>query len=85
MDIQEMDTGFVQIVSLDFYDRIEMRLGDGRQVPLWGKNKDVIADESSDRSVLVFTSENPPTKSDAQNIVDVLRDRLDDGWFFELA
>lgn len=80
-----MDIGFVQIVSLDFYDKIEMRLGDGRQVPLWGKNKDVTTDESSDRSVLVFTSENPPTMSDARNIVDVLRDRLKDGWFFELA
>lgn len=86
MDIQEMDIGFARQVSLEFYDRIEIRLGEGRQVPLWGKNKDVIADdEDSGHAVLVFTSAIPPTKSEVQRVVEVLSTRLKDGWYFDLA
>lgn len=86
MDIQEMDIGFAHQVSLEFYDRIEIRLGDGRQVPLWGRSKGVIAgDEDSGQAILVFTSEIPPTKSEVQHVVEVLRSRLKDGWYFDLA
>ena len=86
MDIQEMDIGYAHQVSLEFYDRIEIRLGAGRQVPLWGKNKDVIADdEDSAKAVLVFTSATPPTKSEVQRVVEVLNTRLKDGWYFDLA
>lgn len=86
MDIQEMDIGFAHQVSLEFYDRIEIRLGNGRQVPIWGKNKDVIADdEDSSQVVLVFTSATPPTKSEVQHVIEVLGTRLKDGWYFDLS
>lgn len=85
MDIQEMDIGFVRQVSLDFYAKIEIRLGDGTQPTLWERNRDDPSDQEGPEAVLLFTSEQPISKSELNHVVETLRTRLDDGWHHEIT
>lgn len=80
MGIQEMDIGFVRQVSLDFYAKIEIRLGDGTQQTLWERNLDDPSALEGPEAVLLFTSEQPISKSEFNHVVETLKIRLDDGW-----
>lgn len=83
LDIQEMDVGFVQQVSLDFYAKIEIRTGDGRKLTLWEQNRKDPSNQDDPGAILIFTSKDPISKTEIKHVADTLKARLRDGWHHE--
>lgn len=85
MGSQEWDIQLAELVSLDFYDTIYVRLTGARQVLVWSKNSERHYGEADTGSFeLIFTSKHEISVEHAKAVQAVLRRRNQVGCYHQI-